>query len=165
MISSKLKESIGSKLAFIKSVRETAAESAAAERQKNIDACEKFKKIALDIYNEFSDALKEMPEKDIHVCWFLTSPILSIQYHINKYNPNSASVFFDLYPHIECTSANDVVLRAWVDVVRSTGAAVYADNSAEYFKRFEDVFDMETVGNAINDELEKLADKVAKENT
>lgn len=164
MISSKLKESIGNKLAFIKSVRAKAAETVANERQKNIDACEKFKKIALDIYSEFSDALKEMPEKSIHVCWRLSSPILDIQYHINQHDPNLASVFFDLYPNVECTSAKDVVLRAWVDVVRSTGAAVYSDESAEYFKRFEDVFDMETVGNAINDKLEKLADKVAKEN-
>lgn len=165
MISSKLKESIGNKLAFIKSVREKAAESVAAERQKNIDACEKFKQTALDIYHEFSDALKEMPEENIHVCWFLSSPILSIQYHINKYNPNSALVFFDLYPNVECTAAKDVVLRAWVDVVRSTGAAVYGEYSADYFKQFEDVFDMETVGNAINEKLEKLADKVAKENS
>ena len=165
MISSKLKESIGNKLAFIKSVREKAAETVANERQRNIDACEKFKQIALDIYSEFSDALKEMSEEDIHVCWFLSSPILSIQYHVNKYNPNSALVFFDLYPHVECTSAKDVVLRAWVDVSRLTGAAVYGDKSAEYFKRFEDVFDMETVGNAINEKLEKLADKVAKENS
>lgn len=164
MISSKLKESIGNKLAFIKSVREKAAESVANERQRNIDACEKFKKIALDIYNEFSDALKEMPEETIHVCWFLSSPILSIQYHINQYDPNSASVFFELYPHVECTSAKDIVLRAWIDVVRNAGAAVYVDETAEYFKRFEDVFDMETVGNAINEKLEKLADKLAKEN-
>lgn len=112
MISSKLKESIGNKLAFIKSVREKAAESVANERQRNIGACEKFKQIALDIYNEFSDALKEMPEETIHVCWFLSSPILSIQYHINQYDPNSASVFFELYPHVECTSAKDIVLRA-----------------------------------------------------
>jgi hypothetical protein len=164
MISSKLKESIGSKLAFIKSVREKEAESAAAAAKMNIDACEKFKKIALDIYNEFSDALKEMPEESIHVCWYLSSPILSIQYHINQYDPHSALVFFELYPHVECTSAKDIVLRAWVDVIRCTGAAVYSDKSAEYFKRFEDVFDMETVGNAINDALEKLADKVTKEN-
>ena len=164
MISNKLKESIGNKLAFLKSVREKAAESVADKRQKNIDACEKFKKIALDIYNEFADALKEMPEESIRVCWYLSSPILDIQYHINQYDPNSALVFFDLYPNIECTAAKDVVLRAWVNVIRSTGAAVYEDESAEHFIRFENVYDMETVGNAINDRLEKLADKVAKEN-